>query len=273
MPSARNPQHLATVLAAGNTPDVVLLDWAGKALPSTALPRYRDMLQALRLIRGVVRLGGGDDFMRLEQAALDIPGMPGPDRAIVCASPQIAAMSASLLQAARRELTFVARNQPILFPGWSDFYNHARFSMAPAGRLLLEHANIEGAAPAEIMDALMTALALVAALQEAPLRYRANQMVALPWQWLANEGVPAEALGQVRCSTALRQAYDRGVDRAHELLAIAGPAHGLRGLGGWAAGTMLLTQRLLRRLQRRDFLARPVALGLFDRLALRLANI
>src|SRR6185312_7104458 len=106
----------------------------------------------------------------LEQAALGIPGIAGPDRAIVCAAPQIAAMSASLLQAARREMALAARNQPTLFAGWSDFYNHARFSIVPLGRLLLEHAGIDGAAPAEAMDALMTALALIGALQEAPQR-------------------------------------------------------------------------------------------------------
>lgn len=273
MPSARNPLDLAAVLAAGTTPDVVLLEWTGKTLPAPGVPRYREALQAMRLIRGVARLGGSEDFVRLEQAALGIPGIAGPDRAIVCASPQVAAMSAALLQAARREMTLGARNQPMLFAGWSDFYNHTRFSMTPLGRLLLEQASIEGAAPAEAMDALMTALALVGALQEAAQRYRATGVVALPGQWLNSEGVGPAALGQDRCSAGLRQAYNRGIDRAHELLAIAGPARGLRGLGGWVAANSLLAHRVLGRLQRKDPLARPVALGLFDRLALRLANI
>jgi hypothetical protein len=273
MPSARNPLDLATVLAAGTTPDVVMLEWTGKALPGALLPRYREALQALRLVRGVARRGSADDFARLEQAALGIPGIAGPDRAIIRASPQIAAMSTSLLQATRREMALAARHQPVLFAGRSDFYNHARFSMTPVGRLLLDQAAIDGAAAAEAMDALMTALALLGALQEAAQRYRTSGVVALPWQWLSSEDVAADALGQPRCSPGLRQAYNRGIDRAHELLVIAGPARGLRGLGGWVKANNLLAHRLLGRLQRKDPLARPVVLGLFDRLALRLANI
>lgn len=258
MPTAANPPDLAGILAAGNTPDVVLLQWTGKALPATLIPRYRQALQALQAVRGGVRMGDEAALMQWELAA--------PDDA------EFATLRRALLQAARRELGTMARHDPLLFAGWSDFYNHARFAMVPLGRLMLHAAGVTSTPAAEALDASMTALALIGALQEAPQRYRATGTVALPWQWLANENVAASALGRAHCGVGLRQAYGRGIDRAHELLAIAGPARTLPGIGHWAAANNLLAQRLLRRLQRRDFLARPVALGLWDRLALRLKN-
>jgi hypothetical protein len=46
---------LAAMLAAGDTPDVVLLAWAGKSLPARLMPLHDDMLAALRLVRGLAR--------------------------------------------------------------------------------------------------------------------------------------------------------------------------------------------------------------------------
>jgi phytoene/squalene synthetase len=123
------------------------------------------------------------------------------------------------------------------------------------------------------MDALMTAVSLVGLLQEAAQRYRLSGTMTLPAQWLSGENIAPDALSRPRSTAALRKVFSRGIDRAHELLAIAGPARNLRELGGHAAATSLLARRLLQRLARRDPLARPVALGMFDRLALRLANI
>ncbi len=272
---------LAAMLTAGDTPDVVLLAWAGRSLPVSLIPLHRELVMALRLARGLVRISTPAATARLalaerlEQAAR---GGSATDvnpawQAVVCASPPVAAMSAALLQAARRELSYAARNEPVLFAGWSDFYSHARFSTVPIGRALLSGAGITGASANEAMDALMTAVALIGLLQEAAQRYRSSGTMTLPVQWLNGESIAADVLARSRSTTALRKVFGRGIDRAHELLAIAGPARNLRGIGGHAAATSLLARRLLQRLARRDPLARPIALGLLDRLALRLANI
>ena len=264
------------MLAAGDTPDVVLLAWAGKSLPARLMPLHDDMLAALRLVRGLARAPAAQRDAALALAEALERAARGEDEraiapeflAIACASPPVAAMTAQLLQATRRELALALRGEAALFAGWSDFYSHARFSLVPVGRTLLGAADIAG--ETEAMDALMTAVALIALLQEAALRYRSAGTVSLPLQWLSGEGLSGIELGGRRSSASLRRAFARGTDRAYELLAIAGPTRGLRSIGDHASASNLLAHRLVRRLKRRDPLARPVALGLFDRLGLRL---
>ncbi len=273
--------NLAPVLAAGATQDVVLLRWAGKMLPKPLQPLHRDTLVALQAARGLVRDSSMSaaaklDFARRLERLANGNGtadVPAEWRTVVCASPSIAAMTASLLQAAQRELSLTARGERILFAGWSDFYNHARFSLVPVGRALLDGAGITNAAANEAMDASMIAVALIAALQEAPQRYRQSGGVNLPMQWLVGENLEAKAFGQLRSSKPLRQVFDRGVNRAQELLAIAGPTRGLGDLGRYGSAIGLLTRRLLHRLRRHDPLVRPIALGLLDQLALRLTRL
>ncbi len=268
---------LAAILIAGNSPDVVLMTWAGKALPAALQGLHRDMLAALRLVRGLTRHAPADaDTLAALAQSLEAAARGGASRglageAIVLASPAIAALSASLLQATRRELTMRRRGEA-LFPGWSDFYSHARFAMVPVGRTLLDGAGIGQPATLDAMDALMTAVALIGALQEAGQRCRQNGAVALPLQWLGGaEG--AQGLAGRRCSDVLRRGFDRGADRARELLALAGPSRAGGPIGPYSARLLLLGQRLLRRLQRRDPLAQRIGLGWFDSLALRLARL
>lgn len=268
---------LAAILSAGNSPDVVLLEWAGKALPADLRGLHDDMLAALRLVRGLTRQSRPDldGLIRLAQS-LEIAARGGVGsglaaEAIVLAAPPVAAMSASLLQATRREL-LLARRGEALFAGWSDFYNHVRFALVPAGRTLLHSAGIGEPAALEAVDALMTATALIGALQEAGGRCRRNGTIGLPRQWLrGTDG--RDALAARRCSPVLRRAFDRGIDRGHELLVIAGPARTLGNLGPYAARLLLLGRRLLRRLKQRDPLAHAIALGWLDSLALRLARL
>jgi hypothetical protein len=279
--STTTDSHLAAILTAGNSPDGVLLEWAGKALPADLQGLHGAVLAALRLVRGLTRQPRPDldTLARLTQS-LETAARGGAGsglaadlaaEAIVLASPSVAAMSASLLQAARRELLLARRGEP-LFAGWSDFYSHARFALVPAGRVLLDGAGIDEPAALEAADALMTAAALIGALQEAGERCRRNGTIGLPLQWLRGaDGV--QALAARRCSPALRKAFDRGIDRGHELLAIAGPARGLDDLGPYAARLLLLGRRLLGRMKRRDPLAQAIALGWLDSLALRLARL
>lgn len=268
---------LAAILKAGDSPDVVLLTWGGKALPPALQGLHHDMLAALRLVRGLTRLDQVDHAalaalaQSLEATAREATPHGLAGEAIVLASPAIAALSASLLQATRRELAMRLRGEA-LFPGWSDFYSHARFAMVPLGRTLLDGAGIGEPAAVDAMDALMTAVALIGALQEAGQRCRQNGAVALPLQWLGGaEG--AQGLAGRRCSAVLRRGFDRGADRARELLALAGPSRNWGPIGPYAARLLLLGQRLLRRLQRRDPLAQQIGLGWLDSLALRLARL
>jgi hypothetical protein len=269
--------ELAATLQSGLTPDVALLERLGKTLPIELRRPYREMIVVLRVVRGLTRAPGDTAgrlafAQRLEAAARGTPasGFAAEWDGLADRFRTLGPIAADLLQAAQRELAMSASGQTALFAGWSDFYNHARFSLAPIGRGLLQGTGSAGRNDA--LEALMTALALTAALQEAPDRFRRQHVLGFPAQWLTAEGASAAALEGRRATPALRKAYSRGVDRVHELLSIAARGPVPPALARYVGAVTLVLQRLARRLQRSDPLAGPIALSMTDRLLLRLKH-
>jgi len=268
---------LATVLQAGLTPDVMLLQRLGKALPLALQPQYREAMLILQVSRGLTRaptptaarvaLSHRLDAVARGTAA---PALPGEWEGVVESFRAQGPLAADLLQAAQRELGMVGMQQTVLFPAWSDFYNHARFAVVPVGRALLQAARMSERPDA--IDAVMTALALTAALQEAGPRFRRHGALGIPLQWLTAEGLSASALAHTHSPKAIGSSIGRGVARARELLSVAESVPIPPALMTYASAAIFLMRRLLRRIERSAPGARPIRLGLLDRALLRLKH-
>ena len=134
---------------------------------------------------------------------------------------------------------------------WDDLMGYCLQSAAPVGRYLLDlhGGSAHGYGPA---DALCNALQVINHVQDCQDDYRTLDRVYLPMDWMAAEGIGADALDAGRTSPALRRVLDRTLDRTEALLAEAGLAGGFEttlsfnlGLADWQEPAALLIQESL----------------------------
>jgi hydroxysqualene synthase len=166
-----------------------------------------------------------------------------------------------------------ASNRPCR--SWSDLIAYCRYSAAPVGRFLLElHGEDPAAYPAA--DALCTALQILNHIQDCQDDFRGLHRVYIPSDWLGEHGVQPRALMAPRTPPELRAVLDRMLDRVDQLNATAASlpaAIKRRGLRMEAAAILAISQRLARKLRRRDPLAGRVALSRSEKLAAMTAGI
>jgi hydroxysqualene synthase len=149
------------------------------------------------------------------------------------------------------------------YRNWSELLLYCRFSAAPVGRFVLD---VHGA-PQTLWpqaDALCMALQILNHIQDCKADYQRLNRVYLPQDWLQAHGASVEMLAARRCTPPLRQTLDKALAGTAELLAKSQPlpaaAPGQR-LQRELAVIQLGAERLLRKLQRRDPLRRPVKLS------------
>jgi len=143
------------------------------------------------------------------------------------------------------------------YADWGELMGYCRYSAHPVGRYLL-HLHGEGAETLEPGDALCAALQVLNHLQDiGPDRARLDR-VYLPQDWMAEAGVPVEALDARAASPGLRRVIARCLDGCDRLLERSTPLPGLirsRRLGAEVAVIHRLARRLAARLRREDPLA------------------
>ncbi|TVR84029.1 MAG: squalene synthase HpnC [Rhodospirillales bacterium] len=152
---------------------------------------------------------------------------------------------------------------------WDDLIAYCNRSAAPVGRFLLDlhGGSRHGYGPC---DALCNALQVINHLQDCGDDYRTLDRVYLPLDWMEEAGTDVSALGGASTTPALRRVIDRTLDHTETLLAEAAPLpSGLasRRLAMESAAILAIAGALVRRLRRRDPLARRVQLTKAEYLA------
>lgn len=148
------------------------------------------------------------------------------------------------------------------YDDWADLMKYCRYSASPVGRYLLD---VHGEDPVgkHYSDALCDALQVINHLQDCKDDYLEMNRVYVPLDHLTAEGIGVEALGEPRCSPALRRVLDRLLDETAELMQRARklPA-ALRDtrLRCESATIVRLADTLIQHLRRRDPLAERVKL-------------
>lgn len=259
--------------------DSALLSMAFRRLPPHLREAGHAVLDWHALMRGMARGPSKDQGRRTDAwAAFEqvIDGRPPLDPELAAALhhdtqvwPFLAPALGHMVQASRREMQ-ARRSGAVLYPAWSDFHHHARFSHVPIGGFLQSvNAHRQEAVP-HAVEAIMTAVALTGALQEAPALYRAQALLVLPAQWFAQQNTsPGDMLGR-RASSGVQAVYRAGLARLDELLAMSNrlsQAPGDVGVAWRTARTLI--DRLRLRLAADKPLRGSIRLGLRDRWAVR----
>jgi squalene synthase HpnC len=152
------------------------------------------------------------------------------------------------------------------YASWEELRDYCRLSAEPVGRFLLDlHGEDRALYPGA--NALCSALQVLNHLQDLRSDYLGLGRIYLPEDWMADEKVEPRDLAAFSSSAGLRRVIDDCLWRSDSLLAQAeGLLAGLqsRRLLVQAATTHRLAETLLRRLLRRDPLARPVKLTRMD---------
>lgn len=157
---------------------------------------------------------------------------------------------------------------------WSDLMAYCRFSAAPVGRFLLD-LHSESRDTWRAGDALCSALQVLNHLQDCQEDYRTLARIYVPTDWLRQNGLGVEALGEGRTSPELRKVFDRILDGCDELNRIAAslPRQIVnRGLRMEVSVILEISLRLTARLRRGDPLACRVALGKLQKAAATLVG-
>ncbi|TVR96966.1 MAG: squalene synthase HpnC [Rhodospirillales bacterium] len=146
---------------------------------------------------------------------------------------------------------------------WHELIHYCNRSAAPVGRFLLDlhGGSRHGYGPC---DALCNALQVINHLQDCADDYRTLDRVYLPLDWMDEAGAEVADLGRPGTTPALRRVIDRTLDHTETLLADAAPLpSGLasRRLALESAAILAIAWALVRRLRRRDPLARRVRLS------------
>jgi len=209
-------------------------------------------------------LAPDEKLRRLDRMAAVLEGATGDD------APAAAAMRVSLaatgVPAAHcHELLGAFRQDAVKgrYADWGELMDYCRLSAAPVGRYLLDlHGEARDTWPAS--DALCAALQIVNHLQDCADDYRRLDRVYIPEDMLAAEGVDVGALAAAAAPPGLRRVLDRMVEMTRPLAARARALPGgvkSAGLRRESAVIVLLAERLLALLARRDPLAERVKLG------------
>lgn len=201
---------------------------------------------------------------RSEAAASDPAQIAAQDlRALVVAGGLTIEHARHLLQAFRAD----ALNRPCRT--WSDLLAYCRYSAAPVGRFVLElHGEDRSAWPAA--DALCSALQILNHLQDCQADWRDLHRLYIPRNWLDEAELEPGALLAPHASTGLRRVLDQtldGVDRLHQIARRLPHLVADRGLRMQSIAVLMLSQRLARRLRRRDPLSRRVGVSTFEKTA------
>lgn len=149
---------------------------------------------------------------------------------------------------------------------WQDLLESCRYSANPAGRFLLAlFSEAPSCNPAS--DALCTALQILNHLQDCREDYTTLGRVYVPTEWLAAEGLTADALASMSTDPSLRRVFDRTLAEIDTLLRQAAGLTRLikaNGLRCEAAVIHTLAERLAERLRAQDPLAAKVELASTD---------
>ncbi|MHB1302481.1 MAG: squalene synthase HpnC [Acidiphilium sp.] len=189
------------------------------------------------------------------------------------ASPAAARLQASLAETGvtplhAQELLIAFRQDAVKhrYASWDELMNYCRYSAAPVGRYVLAlHGESEAAWPAS--DALCSSLQVLNHMQDCAKDFVALDRSYLPGDWLAREGIAAEAVLEEKTGPALRLVFDAMLAANADLnrqawgLPRLVRARRLRIETGIIAG---LAERLQARLEREDPLAARVKLLVLD---------
>ena len=121
-----------------------------------------------------------------------------------------------LLEAFRRDA------RKLVCRDWRDLIDYCRYSAMPVGRYLMA-LHGEDDAPRPASDALCTALQILNHLQDCGDDWRRLERLYVPLNWLAAEGLTADALLAERSGPALRRVLDRVLGEVDALLHVASP--------------------------------------------------
>jgi squalene synthase HpnC len=149
------------------------------------------------------------------------------------------------------------------YADWGELMRYCARSASPVGRYLLD-LHGESRDLYALADPLCDALQVLNHLQDCAADHRRLGRIYLPSDWLAEAGVPAQALAADRSSPALRAVLDRCLDRTAVLLERARDLpRRLRStrLALESAVILAVAERLTTALRRGDPLARRVELG------------
>jgi hydroxysqualene synthase len=152
------------------------------------------------------------------------------------------------------------------YRSWTELLGYCRLSANPVGRFILDiHDNRQNTyGPA---DALCTALQVLNHLQDLKEDYLRLDRIYLPLDWLETSNGSEEMLRETSATPALREAMDRTLAETADLLERAAllPERltSLR-LAAEVRMILMLANRLQRRLEREDPLARRVAPSRLD---------
>lgn len=148
------------------------------------------------------------------------------------------------------------------YSNWDELVEYCRYSAAPVGQYLLDlhGGSTEGYGPS---DALCIALQIINHLQDCQDDYRQLNRVYLPEDMMVQAGAHIEDLDKSASTLALRQLFDRMLDRTDELLTVADTLpSGLRSkrLAMESATIINIAHALVSRLRRYDPLSRRITL-------------
>lgn len=249
-------------------------------LPARLRPHVASFYRYARAIDDIAdnpRLAAQVKVARLERFAAAICGEERDDPALATAH----AMRASLMATGtttRHCLDLVAAFKQdatkLRYADWRELMDYCALSANPVGRYLIDlHGEPRQAYPAS--DALCSALQVLNHLQDCQDDFRKLDRVYLPLDWLGANGLPVEALNEVKAPPGLRRVLDRCLDGVDSLLAQAAALPTQLGtrLALESAVILRLAQRLARRLREGDPLARRVALTRNDFLVAGLGGV
>jgi farnesyl-diphosphate farnesyltransferase len=217
-----------------------------------------------------------DKITRLDRMDMVLSG------AVQSGSPSASRLRESLAQMAlpathARELLIAFRQDATKsrYANWQDLMEYCRFSAAPVGRFVLDlHREDRASWPAS--DALCAALQVLNHLQDCADDWRNLQRCYLPTQMLTDASTSIDALTAPKTSAALRQVFDKMLDKTADLnRAATALPHQLRSRRMRVETGMItnLAQRLHRHLCREDPLAGRVKLRKSDFLAALIAGV
>jgi squalene synthase HpnC len=158
---------------------------------------------------------------------------------------------------------------------WSDLLAYCRYSAAPVGRFLLD-LHGENRETWLASDALCAALQIENHLQDAAEDWFNLRRLYVPGDMLARADLTERDLLAAQISPALRDVYDKLLDRVDGLNAQAAALPGAikdRRMRMEAAAIVAISHKLAARLRRQDPLAKRVALSKFDKIGAALAGL
>ena len=209
------------------------------------------------------RLTAADKIARLDVMEAVLTG------AATTGSASAAGLRASLAETGvdpvhARELLVAFRQDAVRhrYADWADLMDYCRYSAAPVGRYVLAlHGESTASWPAS--DALCASLQVLNHIQDCKRDLAELDRSYLPGDWLAAEGLTAEAVDAPAASQGLRRVFDLMLDATAALNRTAAglPGHvRSRGLRIETAIIAGLAQRLHRHLSRQDPVAGRVKL-------------